>query len=460
VWWIRREMVMLVAVLLAALSLRAAVLGALSENLSDDRDAYRGIAESLVEGTGFSHPGTTAETAYRPPLYPLLVAAIFKAGGGDVALAATHAWLGTLTVLLTYLIGRRLGLGRAAFSAAVLVAVDPLLLQYMSFPMTETVFTFLATLLLAMLVDSETTRCFHKGAGGDRQPGDPSHAIVPWAQGRLWWAGIGVVFGLCALCRPTIWAFGVFIAAAWIVRSLRDQQVLRAQVASIWPAVLALAVVVAPWLIRNAIVFRRPILTTTHGGYTLLLGNNPVFYNEVVMRPWGTTWDDAEPDRTQSAWLKDLKLEMQRELPAGAADEPGRDRWMSRRAWGNIANEPSLFAKSCWLRFRRFWNVVPLGTAAELVPAPVCKGIGLFYVVVSLGLILGLLRLTRKEWPRWMPLVLLMISFTLVHLFYWSNTRMRAPLVPAIAVLAGYGFSRWARGPCRALGSLRKIWHD
>ncbi len=122
-------MIALVVVLLTALALRTGLLVVRSENLSDDRDAYRGIAESLVEGMGFAHPGTTTETAYRPPLYPLLLAAILGAGGGDFALAAAHALLGTLTVLLTYLIGRRLALGRAALAAAVLVAADPLLLQ-------------------------------------------------------------------------------------------------------------------------------------------------------------------------------------------------------------------------------------------------------------------------------------------------------------------------------------------
>ena len=35
--------------------------------------------------------------------------------------------------------------------------------------------------------------------------------------------------------------------------------------------VLGLSLVVVPWGIRNLIVFGRPIITTTHGGYTLLL---------------------------------------------------------------------------------------------------------------------------------------------------------------------------------------------
>jgi hypothetical protein len=32
--------------------------------------------------------------------------------------------------------------------------------------------------------------------------------------------------------------------------------------------------------------------------------------------------------------------------------------------------------------------------------------------------------------------VALLISFTLVHAFYWADMRMRAPLVPVLALLA------------------------
>ncbi len=39
---------------------------------------------------------------------------------------------------------------------------------------------------------------------------------------------------------------------------------------------------ISPWAIRNWQVFGRPIITTTHGGYTLWLANNPAYYREVV----------------------------------------------------------------------------------------------------------------------------------------------------------------------------------
>ena len=46
----------------------------------------------------------------------------------------------------------------------------------------------------------------------------------------------------------------------------------------------------APWAIRNQIVVGRPIVSTTHGGYTLLLGNNPSFYDHLRTAPRGTVW--------------------------------------------------------------------------------------------------------------------------------------------------------------------------
>ena len=74
-------------------------------------------------------------------------------------------------------------------SCGKLVAVDPLLLQYTPYVMTETVFTLLLTALLAAI----TCDC----RGGKRQ------------------VAVGVLFGLCALCRPTIWPVGIFAAAWW-----------------------------------------------------------------------------------------------------------------------------------------------------------------------------------------------------------------------------------------------------
>lgn len=136
------------AVLVLALLLRAGVLWFRSESLSDDRDAYIAVAEGIVQGAGFANSQTGEPTAYRPPLYPLILAAVFQSGARSVAIALLHLCMGTATVWLTFRIGRQLGLSHGATVAALIVAIDPLLLQYTAFPMTETVFTFLLTALL------------------------------------------------------------------------------------------------------------------------------------------------------------------------------------------------------------------------------------------------------------------------------------------------------------------------
>lgn len=425
------------AVLGVALVLRLGILVLQSEHLQRDIDAYLAIAEQLASGNGFAGTGGDP-TAYRPPLYPLMLAAVISLGGGPAAIGITHVVLGTLTVWLTYEIGRRLDLGRGALVAATIVAVDPLLAQYTVFTMTEVFCALLVALLFWLGYSRGESRC--------------RHLLV------------GIVFGLAALARPTMWSFGGLAAVWWIVGAAlkyrRSPRMLLAGAAHEvpWALLIGAAVVVAPWGVRNLLVFGKPIPTTTHGGYTLLLGNNPVFYREVVAAPWGTTWSHESLE----AWQDSLDRRMADHDPP-IITEIERDSWMYEQAWENIAADPALFVRSCWLRLRRFWNVTPLDAAAEpirsawvqlcnhvgsdgwcaeaagAVVVAVRWGVGIFYVLVAAGMLAGLVRLRRAEWSRWMPLVLLVASFTLVHLFYWSNTRMRAPLVPAIALLAARG---------------------
>jgi hypothetical protein len=69
-------------------------------------------------------------------------------------------------------------------------------------------------------------------------------------------------------------------------------------------------------------------------------------------------------------------------------------------------------------------------------------GIAIFYLLELGAAVLGLWRLRRDEWVVWWPLVLLVLSFALVHVVYWSNLRMRAPVEPVLALLAARGLMR------------------
>ena len=397
----RADLRWLTAVLLIAALLRLGFICWRPASLHEDRDLYWGIAQRIVAGDGFVHPELGHPTAYRPPLYPLLLAAIIGCGGGLKTLAAVQIILGTATVGMTWLLARRLSLGRNTLIAAMLVAVNPLLVQATSLAMTETLCTFLVT---ACLLAAMTER-------------------------RVM---LGLLVGLAALCRPTMFAFAGLSVIVFLLRRFRqDSSPDRG-----WrrPAIVAITciIVIAPWAVRNWSMFGKPIITTTHGGYTLLLGNNDEAYREEISQPSGSLWDSRP-------WQQSLEEDLQ---TAGIAlsDELARDRWMSERAWDWIARHPREFAAACWLRIKRFWNVSPAGADAAGLPIIARWILAAFYSFELLAAAIGLWRLHRDEWSTWWPLIVLIVSLSLVHLVYWSNLRMRAPIEPALALLAVTSF--------------------
>ena len=295
------------------------------------------------------------------------------------------------------MLGCRLNLGRRALIAAALVAINPLLVQATSLAMTETLFTFLVTACLLAAIKNH-------------------------------WITLGFLCGLAALCRPTMFAFVGLATFVFLLRHLWLPRPVRRDWKQACLTMLVFAVVVAPWGIRNWWHFGKPIVTTTHGGYTLLLGNNEEAYREEAKKPFGTLWDSQ-------SWQRSLEEELQ---GAGIAssNEVSRDRWMSERAWNWITSHPREFTATCWLRIRRFWNISPAGPDAASLPQVVLWGIAIFYALELTAAFLGLLRLVHDEPKEWWLLTLLVICLFAIHIVYWSNMRMRAPLETTLALLA------------------------
>ncbi len=396
------------------------------DELNEDPDSYLGIARNLISWRGYSTPGTETPTAFRPPLYPILIAPIS---------AQSAAWArGTLNILavlcasiLIWKSAISLGLSRSAQILAILVyGFDPLLVRYSSLSMTESVCSLMSALLLWRLVQQE--------------PPDQSRNLKTscWKTPLL----TGIVFGLCVLTRPTFWAFGGLFFL-WSLFYLKFQKGAAASqlLRRFALAGLGVCIVVGPWLVRNCIVFHSPILMTSHGGYTVLLGNNEAFYAEVVEQPWGTVWDGSKGPG-QGVWAHKVNQKLdQLEL----FSEVERDRWMANQARETIRNNPTLFLKACWLRFIRFWNIAPSGPAAENIPVALLRLVSLYYIVLWGFVAVGLARIIRFNFAqrmRWIPVILLVIAFTSVHLIYWSNVRMRAPIVPALSLIAAAAISR------------------
>jgi len=319
--WFSGDRLVLAGLLVFTLLVRGGVLWVMRGNLKQDPDAYREIAENLLRhgefalgkpsGTGTG--GVVTPTAYRPPLYPVVLSNLPSRDGQQVSLAkvaALHLLLGVATVWLTYATARRClsagptGLDKNEMGgslipasrpglltvgppglmactarptvAGLIVACDPILLSQQTLIMTETLAAFLAILALWCLARFDAARS--------------------WFNAAL----AGGTIGLAVLCRPTFLPWLGLVAVGMLI--VRGGPNFRFQISDFrfdavaWRLVnfgsllIAAAAVMSPWAVRNYRLFGKPMITTTHGGYTLYLANNPDFYNYLRGRKFELPW--------------------------------------------------------------------------------------------------------------------------------------------------------------------------
>jgi len=400
----------------AAIVVRGGLLAAMAPRLRDDPDAYRLIAGNLVQHQVFSRSGpdqATAPTAYRPPLYPMLLAVVSPLGD-RAGVALLHLLLGVGTAAITYLLGVRWNLGRGSLIASGLVICDPLLLNQSALVMTETLAAFLAVLALYLI----------------------TVAVAPSpdrSTGRTVAACLGVVLGLACLCRPTFLPW-TGLMVLWILFQRHRSQIPWKNVAI---TAGCAAAVLSPWVIRNTIVFGKPIVATTHGGYTLWLGNNKEFYAYLRAGEPGALFDANA--------LPPLTTPEEATRPDSPAWELALNAKANERAKAAIADEPGMFAYACCIRVARLWSPLPhaVSPAETLRRTIVRYAVAVWNVLLSLTAATALIiAVVKKQWPnlqRWSPGLLLCLCTTGVHVLYWSNIRMRAPLIPFLCLLAAQG---------------------
>jgi hypothetical protein len=427
--------------LIVALVIRSGALLVTPDALQSDPDGYRRLAENLV-----THGTLGAEnvpTAFRPPLYPLVLAGCVAMGEcSRVAVGVLHVVLGVATVWLVWVLGRWWGLGRrGATLAALLVACDPILLKWSTQVMTETLAVFLVTAGLVTLT-----------------------WVSQHPTGRRAMLA-GAVLALGTLCRPMFLLWTIACGVALFVQNSRGLTApgrFAASVRLLLSFALGVLLVLSPWAVRNQIQFGRPIITTTHGGYTLLLANNAEFYAWLRGGPWGDVW---RSDQFDAAW--------DRRKPHG---ELASDRAAYDEAWQTIRREPGTFAYSCLVRLGRFWSPLPHRVAADETPLGRLSrwAVAAWYVAEFFFAALGLVWCLRKgerrgergeanpkseirdpkspfplppspfplQSPTWLWGLLLVLCLSAVHAVYWTDMRMRAPVMPVVALAAAAGIFR------------------
>ena len=404
-------------ILLLALLLRVGYVAATPEYtfVHDASDYDRG-AMSIAQGEGFPFSRREGRaSAFRPPAYPLLLAATYKLAGVEHAKVAKRVVparilgivISTLIVALigvvaTQLWGRRVAL-LAMFGGAVYL---PLILVGGA-AMSEPLFALF--MLAALAAALQHRRSTHR-----------------WR----WVVAAGVLAGLTILTRANAMVLLLpFALAVWTVRPRFSPRALAV------PALLvAVAVVtVSPWTIRNAIVLDRFIPVSTQLGSALA----------------GTYNDQARLDKENPASWRSLRhIPEYREFYARLAEipEPVVEDELRARSKAYIREHPTYVATVAWWTTRRMFELGGLdwsrhtASTISVTSGWATAGVICFWVFTLLALAGAFTRAARRT-PLFVWLIPLLLYLSVVFLVV-ETPRYRTGIDPFVVMLAALALRR------------------
>ncbi len=247
----RTTLILLAAILVLGFGLRAyRVVEPLAEP-GDDAHAYYALSKALYVEGSYGGPEFEDSSDWSPGA-PLLYSAAFYATGGarEGTARIVEMLLGLATIVVAYLLGRRIAGGSAAAGllAALGVAAYPPFIHSVGALYSEPPAMFtLSAAVLAFL-----------WAEGKPRPGAA-------------WLLPGLLFGLTALARPEYLIVGIAFGVYALVIVWRSSG-WRPSFAAVGLFALAFLLPIVPWAIRNQVVLHRTVPISTGGGKALYVG--------------------------------------------------------------------------------------------------------------------------------------------------------------------------------------------
>ena len=361
------------------------------------------VGRSIALGQGFSNPygDDTGPSAWEPPLYPYLIAAVFKVFGiytyaSAWVLLSINSIFASLTTIPVFLIARRTFGERVAIWSARAWALNPYVWYWSVHWIWDTTLTPLI-LALVFLIALE----------------------LEYWPGLRGWVLFGVLWGVAALANPASLSFLPFCGLwIWWRRHRRGVSSLVGVALSSFVFFLILS----PWLIRNYEVFGRFVFIRDDFGLQLRLGNNK-FSDGMLFASLQPNLNPPEFEYFKR--MGELKYEA----------------FCRQRAFDWIRTHPSRFAIISLKRFFYYWNGVPRPTNSL---SPVDFRSSLF-LASSVLAIWGAGRAVRQKRPGAWLFAGLILTYPMVYYFVFPHARYRHPIEPELFILMVFLLSETAR---------------
>lgn len=352
------------------------------------------IAAHLARGEGFSSPFVhdTGPTAWVSPLYPFLVSLVFKMFGiyskaSAAVMLGLQCAMAATTGIVIYLLGQRTLGERVGFWATWIWTVSPIFFRWPA----SWIWDFAASGLLLGIAFVLSLKIAEINTRRD-------------------WVLFGVLWGTMALTNPALLSFLPFTLLYVCFVNYREKR--RWLTSAAFCCVIFFAII-SPWLVRNEVVFGRPVFLRSNFWFEFHLGNYH-FSNGMGFagkHPGGSPRELKKyielGEQGYIAFYKEDALRFVREYPS--------EFWSLtlHRAWWFWDGTPLLYQSAEWWKPWEFWPLSLLGW-------------------------LGLLFALTRQLRGWLLFAAALFIYPLPYYFTFSVSKYRYAIEPELLLLSVY----------------------
>ena len=368
------------------------------------------VARSLAFGQGFSSPflPRTGPTALVPPLFPYLLAQVFRVFGvytptSALVILSLDSLLSALTCIPIYLTLKDAAGERPAQFAGWIWAIYPFSVYFSGAQVWDYALT---SLLFAC--------CFCL-----------SQRLHLQRHLQAWW-GFGVLYGAATLSNPSILSQLSFLLliGLWKLRQTGRVVLLRAVT-----SIIGLSVIVAPWALRNDLVMHS--VCPIRDGFWLEF--------------WAGNSGDSSTSNPSWAHPASDPIEMQTFRSKGEAAYLADKHIMAIRF---VRSHPFTFLLASVRRAVRFWTGFWSFDSSYLKSEPLDVPNVFFCISITVLMCRGLRRWWKVDREHALPYLITLITFPLPYYLTHSSMDYRQPIEPQIVILVTvgvFGFRGWKR---------------